>query len=169
VDKLKNAAVAIAIIVLIFLVIVSIGPFEPKEFVSEKEVLNTSSVLFDYKIIRYPTSGEIISFNGDNIRMGIVTDPWNIKFGSVLGNGSTIKRYISIKNSQGKYSRISLKAYGNITPLVVFSKNNFVLTQNESSVVEILFDTGNSSFGNYTGEIDVVFKTPKYDLLQIFT
>ncbi|MFH1228917.1 MAG: hypothetical protein V1678_00645 [Candidatus Aenigmatarchaeota archaeon] len=166
---MKNAAITIAIIVVVFLLIASMGPFEPKEFVNEKEVLNTSSILFNYKIIRYPTSGEIISFNGDNIGLGVVTDPWNIKFGSVLGNGSTIKRYISIKNSQEKYSRISLKAYGNITSLVKFSKNNFVLTENESSAVEIVFDTGNSSYGNYTGEIDVVFKTPKYDLLQIFT
>jgi hypothetical protein len=144
-------------------------PFQPKEFVTDMQVINSSSLIFGYKIVRYPTSAEVLSYDGGNLSMGFVTDPWNIKFGSVLGNGTTVKRYISIKNNLEKYSRFSLKAYGNITPMVSFSKNDFVLMQNESAAIEVVFDTGNYSYGNYIGEIDVISKTPKYDLLQIIT
>jgi hypothetical protein len=166
---MKNAFVAILIIVLIFFFMASIGPFEPRDFVKEREVLNSSSMLFSYNIIRYPTSAEVLEYNGENISMGFVTDPWNIKFGSVIGNGTTVKRYISIRNVVSGYSRVTIKAYGNISPMVSFSRSNFVLTGNESLAIEVLFDTQNASYGNYSGEIDVVSKTPKYDLLQIIT
>jgi hypothetical protein len=165
----KSAIVAVLIVIVMFFFIASMGPFEPKEFVSEREVLNSSSMIFSYNIIRYPTSAEVLQYSGENISMGFVTDPWNIKFGSVIGNGTTVKRFIGIKSSAGKYSRINIRAYGNITPMVGFSKNNFILSENESVAIEVMFDTQNASYGNYSGEIDVVSKTPKYNLLQIIT
>jgi hypothetical protein len=167
VDWLRNEVVAFIVVLAIFLFIATQEPSEPRELVNDKTVSNYSNLLFDYKILRYPTSVEIVSISEENINLGIVTDPWNIRFGSVPGNGSYVKRFISIKSSNSNYSKIRLKAYGNITPLVNFSKNDFALNGNESSAVEVALYTDSAELGNYTGEIDVIAKTPKYEFLKI--
>jgi len=165
---LKKEITIFSIIMIIFLFIVFSEPSEPKELVSEdKAILNYSSLLFDYKIIRYPTSVEIISSEEENINLGFVTDPWNLKFGTVPGNGSSVNRYINVKNLRESYSKIRLKAYGNITPLVNFSRSDFVLNENESIAIEVTLYTDSAEFGNYSGEIDVIIKIPKHDLLKI--
>lgn len=165
---MKNEIIILIIILTVFLFVATIEPSEPKEFVNEKTVLNYSNLLFDYKIIKYPTYAEIVPYKGENIDLGIVTDPWNIKFGIIPGNGSYEKRYVSIKNSKESSSRIKLKTYGNITPLVNFSRNEFILNENESAAIEVILYTDSAEFGNYSGEIDVILKTPKYDLLEAF-
>jgi hypothetical protein len=103
------------------------------------------------------------------VTLGFVTDPWNLKFGIVPGNGSYIRRYINIKNSNEKYDKIKLKVFGNISPLVNFSRNEFVLNENESAVIEVRLKTDSAEYGNYSGEIDLIVKVPKYDFLRILT
>lgn len=152
-----------------FLFVATLEPAQPKELVSEQTISNYSNLLFDYKIMSYPTGAEIVPYTGDNIDIGIVSDPWNIKFGIIPGNGSYGKRYISIKNSKGVPSRIELRAYGNISPLINFSANDFVLNQNQSSAIEVSLYTDSAGFGNYSGEIDVISKTPKYGFLGALT
>jgi hypothetical protein len=166
---MKNEIIIFIIILIAFLFVANLDPPGPNEFVNEKNISNYSNFLFDYKIIKYPTSAEIVPYTGENIDLGIVTDPWNIKFGTIPGNGSYEKRYVSIKNSKEISSRIKLKAYGNISPLVNFSRNDFILNENESSVIEVTLYTESAEFGNYSGEIDVILKTPKYDLLAALT
>ena len=169
VGSLKKEITIAIVILIIFLFIATLDPSGPTELVNEKNISNYSNLFFDYKIIRYPTSAEIIPATEENINLGIVTDPWNIKFGVIPGNGSYVKRYINIKNTNGNYSKIKLKVYGNITPLVNFSKNDFVLNENESVAVEVNLYTESAEFGNYSGEIDVIIKAPKYDFLKIIT
>jgi hypothetical protein len=169
VGSLKKEVTIAIIILIIFLFIATLDPFEPTDLVNEKTISNYSNLFFDYKIIRYPTSAEIVPVTEENINLGIVTDPWNIKFGIIPGNGSYVKRYINIKNMNENFSKITLKTYGNITPLVNFSKNDFDLSGNESVAVEANLYTESAEFGNYSGEIDVIIKTPKYDLLKIIT
>jgi hypothetical protein len=170
VDSLKKEIVIFIIaLIILFFFIATIEPPEPKELVNDKVILNYSNVLFDYKIIRYPTSAEIVPISEKNINIGFVTDPWNLKFGVTPGNGSYITRYIAITNLKEKYNKINLKAYGNVTPLVNFSKNNFVLNENESVAIEVKFNTDSAELGNYTGEIDIIIKVPKYDFLRVLT
>lgn len=166
--SLKKDSIIFIIIVIIFLLfILTIEPPKPKEFVNDKAVLNYSNALFDYKIMRYPTSIEIGSPEDGNVNLGFVTDPWNLKFGVIPGNGSYVRRYVNIKNSKEKYSLINLEAYGNISSMINFSKNNFVLNENESAAVEIDLYTNSSEPGNYSGEIDIIIKVPKYDFLDV--
>ncbi|MEM7817044.1 MAG: hypothetical protein QXZ20_03965 [Candidatus Aenigmatarchaeota archaeon] len=157
---MKNEIIVFMIVLIVFLYFLSTQePPEPKDIVSEKEVLNYSSLLFNYKVIRYPTSVEITKPE-ENINVGLVTDPWNLNFGSIPGNGSSVKRYIAITNLEKKYSTIKLKVYGNISSLISFNKNDFTL--NESTAVEVILNSTNANFGNYTGEIDIIIKVPKY-------
>jgi hypothetical protein len=162
----KEVIIVVIVLIILFFFIVTMEPSEPKEFVNDKVILNYTNLLFNYKIIRYPTSAEIVPFTEKNINIGFVTDPWNLKFGNTPGNGSYITRYIAITNLKEKYNKIKLKAYGNITPLVNFSKNNFVLNENESVAIEVNFNTDSAALGNYTGEIDIIIKVPKYDFLK---
>lgn len=167
--KKEVILIIIAAILIIFLFIVTIEPPEPKDFVIDKVVLNYSNAFFNYKTVRYPTSVSIVPSQEENFDIGFVTDPWNLKFGVAPGNGSYIKRFINVKNLNEGYNKISLKVYGNITPLVNFSKNNFILNENESTVVEVGLYTESAKIGNYTGEIDIIIKTPKYDFLKTLT
>jgi len=169
VGSLKKEITIAIVILIIFLFIATLDPSGPTELANEKTIANYSNLFFDYKIIRYPTNVEIIPTTEENINLGIVTDPWNIKFGVIPGNGSSVRRYINIKNINGNYSKIKLKVYGNITPLVNFSKNDFILNGNESVAVEVNLYTESAEFGNYSGEIDVTIKAPKYDLFKIIT
>jgi hypothetical protein len=158
--------IAFVIILFIYLFIIAIQePAEPTEFVTNKTILNYSNLFFTYKIIKYPTNVEIVSPLKGNVTLGFVTDPWNLNFGIVPGNGSYVKRFISVTNLKEKYNKIKLKTYGNITLLVNFSKNDFVL--NESAAIEVNLYTDTAEFGNYSGEIDVIIKVPKYDLLKV--
>jgi len=162
---MKNEIVTFIIVLIIFLYFLELQePLEPKEIVNEKTILNYSSLFFNYKIIRYPTRVEVIKPE-ENINVGVVTDPWNLNFGYIPGNGSSVKRYIGILNEDKKYSTVKLKAYGNISSLINFSKNDFVL--NESAAVEVILNTTFAEIGNYTGEIDIIIKVPKYDFLVV--
>ena len=169
VDSLRKEITIAIVILIIFLFIATIDPSEPTELANEKTITNYSNLFFDYKIIRYPTSAEIVPVTEENINLGVVTDPWNIKFGVIPGNGSSVRRYINIKNTNGNFSKIKLKTYGNITPLVNFSKNDFILNGNESAVIEVNLYSESADVGNYSGEIDVIVKAPKYDLFKIIT
>jgi hypothetical protein len=164
----KNIIILAIIAAAIFLFLITRDPSDPKEFVKEKNITDYSNAFFYYKIIRYPTNIEIIQPQ-ENVNLGIATDPWNLNFGSIPGNGSYVKRYVSVTNLNEKYNKIRLKPYGNITSLLNFSKNDFTMNENESTVVEVTLNTNNAEIGNYSGEIDAIIKVPKYDFLSVLT
>lgn len=170
-DSLKREFLflAVVVILILFLLIITAEPSAPKDFVKEMTVSNYSNIFFNYKMIRYPTEVEIAPAEEENVNLGFVTDPWNLKFGGVSGNGSYVKRYINVKNSKEEYAKIKLKAYGNIAPLVNFSKSDFVLNENESTAIEVTLYTDSAEYGNYSGEIDVIIKTPRNDLFKALT
>ena len=166
---MKKEIIIFAIIAIaIFLFLVTRGPSDPKELVKEKNITDYSNAFFYYKVIRYPTNVEIIQPQ-ENVNLGIVTDPWNLNFGSLPGNGSYVKRYVSVTNVNEKYNRITLKSYGNISTLLNFSKNDFTINENESTAVEVTMNTKSAEIGNYSGEIDAIIKVPKYDFLSVLT
>ncbi len=47
--------------------------------------------------------------------------------------------------------------------MIKFSDNNFLLSKDAPNPIEITLETKNSTLlGNYTGEIDIIVKKPKY-------
>jgi len=166
----REGKILLMILFIAFLFIVTKqGPPEPKDFIYNKTVVNYSTLFFSYEIVRYASSVEIVPVEniGENVVIGFVTDPWNIGFGIVPGNGSFATRTIELTNKEDKNNEIILKAYGNISPLVAFSKNNFVLKPKESVSVDIFLYTQGFEAGNYSGEIDVISKKPIYNFLSI--
>jgi len=169
--KSEKAFLVVSILVIISLFIFSNfqEPVEPKDFVKNKTFTNYSTSFFNFEITRYPSNVEIRSteqVNGTAF-IGFVTDPWNINFGVIPGNGTFVTRNIELTNKKGTNSKIILKAYGNITPLVFFSKNNFVLKPREKVAIDIFLFSNKTKAGNYTGEIDVIAQKPIYNFLPI--
>ncbi|MFH1473656.1 MAG: hypothetical protein ABIE55_02060 [Candidatus Aenigmatarchaeota archaeon] len=161
--------VVLVFLVVAFLFIFSKQPPVPEEFVSIRTVENYSTFFHNYEILRYPSSVEIMPIENLNetIVIGFVTDPWNINFGIIPGNGSYVTRTIEVSNKGGDNNEVFLNAYGNISPLVVFSKNNFILKPDEKASIEIFLYSKDSEPGNYSGEIDVVSKKAIYNFLSI--
>ena len=169
--KLKEKAlmtVSFLIIVFLFIYSNSREPSEPKEFVKNKTFTNFSNVFFSYEITRYPSNVEIMPIKQvNNTLIGLVTDPWNINFGIIPGNGTYVKRNIELTNLKERESKIVLKTYGNISPLVSFSKNDFIIKPNEKVSIDIFLFSNETEPGNYSGEIDVIAKKPIYNFLPI--
>ena len=141
-------------------------PLGPKNFAKNKTITNYSTLFYSYKIIRYPTSIEIKPIK-ENATIGFATDPWNLNFGIIPANGSFVKRNIELFNSEKKDVKIILKSFGNISSLVFFSKNNFVLHPQEKVKIDVFLFSNDTLPGNYSGEIDLIIKKPIYNFLPI--
>jgi len=156
----------ILVTIIILLILPSKIQIEPKEIVENMTFITNSDLFFDYEVTKYPTKVEITStkFLEEGGLIGVVVDPWNLNFGIVPTGGSSVKRQIELFNTKEKAGKISFKVYGDISPLVSFSDNDFIIHENENLTVMIYLNTGNL-IGNYSGEIDVVAKKPKYKFL----
>jgi hypothetical protein len=124
-------------------------------------------LLFNYETTKYPSSAEVSSVlpTSDKLTIGVVVDPWNLNFGIIPAGKNYGTRFIDLTNMQEKDSKVSFKVYGNISPFVTFSKNDFILHSSENVTVEVHFLAESANVGNYTGEIDVVIQRPKYDFV----
>jgi len=170
--KIEGKTVLITFLIVIIFLFVLINlqePPEPKEFVKNKTAFNYSTLFFSYNILRYPSHVEIIPLENENeiALIGFVTDPWNINFGIIFGNGTFAKRNIELANLEEENIKIILKAYGNISPLIAFSKNNFILKPKEKVSIDIVLHNKNFEYGNYSGEIDVIARKGIYNFPSI--
>jgi hypothetical protein len=165
----------LALITILILLVVAVvfilnkEPADPQDFVENKTVENYSTFLYSYEIVRYPSNVEIKPAEemDESVLLGFVVDPWNINFGIIPSNGSYATRTIEVANLEDRDNEVILKAFGNISDLIVFSKNRFVLKPEDKSSIEIFMYSKDSLPGNYTGEIDVLSKKPIYNFLPI--
>jgi len=159
----------ISILVVVFLMfsLIEYVPM-PREYVMNMTYKEYANVLYKYEIMMYPSRAEVtyVGPEQERIGVGVVTDPWNLNFGSVPMGGS-YSRYVDLTNIGEKDAKVIFRVYGNITPFVGFSKDNFILHPKESISVKITFKSSDE-VGNYTGRIDRIVKIPKYDFLYSF-
>lgn len=134
-----------------------------KEFVKNKTIEISHGLLFIYQIVKYPTRVEVLE-KGEKY-VGMEGDPWNLNFG-VLPVGINGKRFINLANHDEYTVKVSIVAYGNISRMVSFDRDELKLNPGEELRVTALLNTSLSSPGNYTGEIDVVTKKAKYPFLN---
>lgn len=161
----------LALLVLIAIMIgySSMGPSEPTEFVSNKTYSNFSNLFYTYEILRYPSNVEIMDIGNlkENVTLGFVTDPWNINFGVIPGNGTYVMRNIEFTNKKEGQSKVYLTAYGNISPHIYFSQSTLTLETGEKASVDIYMFSNNTEPGNYSGEVDVIVKKAIYNFFPI--
>lgn len=168
--KSREKILLVIVILAIALFVSAIqDPPEPKEFVENMTVSNYQNLLFNYEIIRYPSNVELVSVSNieEAVMLGFAIEPWNINFGIIPSDGSYGTRSIDFTNSEEIDRRIILKAYGDISSMVVFSKNDFILKPGEDVSVDVFLYSRDYDAGNYSGEIDVIIKKPIYNFLSI--
>jgi len=149
------------------IIVISSYYFYPREFVKNQTFEIYENPFFIFEKARYPSNVEIVEKGEEGMLLGFVTDPWNLNFGIIpLGGYGT--RSITLFNSESSKVKVKLKAYGEIKDLVRFEKNDFILKPNEKVNVNIFLNTTNSTrIGNYTGEIDVIIKKPRFNFFEI--
>lgn len=150
----------------------------PTDFTSEIDFNMFSNFFYKYEVVRYPSGiGVIHAEQGqERLGIGVVTDPWNLKFGVVPEGGSS-SRFMELVNLGDKRVKIIFRSYGNISKYLGFSMNNFILNPGDNVTVKVTFGPtpttangvgGSGVVGNYTGEIDRIVKIPKYGFLYAF-
>lgn len=165
--KVFLAASAFIIVLFASLIFAFLPPSAPEEFVKNSTVVYDENLLFSYEISRYPTSVEISSTQGENITLGFSLEPWNLNFGIVPTGGNLGKRFITLQNTAEEPAKVRLIAYGNISQMVDFSDNDFLLLKNAPKPLEIILETKKDTpLGNYSGEIDIIVKRAKYSFSE---
>lgn len=168
VKPLIIAVSAIAFIALVYVLLTAFQmPSAPRQFVENHTVAYEESIFFTYEINRYSTKVEISNLTGSNLSIGFSLEPWNLNFGMVPTGGNAGKRFMTLKNTADDEAKIILVAYGSISSLVSFSDNNFILPSGAVKQVDIVLETKkDTSLGNYSGEIDLIVKRPKFSLVR---
>ncbi len=135
----------------------------PEVFVQNRTFATKSDIFYNYEITKYPSKVGIVNLmtkNASNI-IGVSTDPWIIDFGIIPVGENFAQKTINLANKNKEDAKIRLKAFGNISSMVSFNRNNFYLKGNET-IYAFLNVTKNTEPGNYTGEIDIIIQREKF-------
>jgi hypothetical protein len=169
----KKIPLAVGGIILVMIVIV-IGAVlsdstplpvgEAKKIVAER----SENMLFEKNIVRIPAVGTIIPPAVDNngtITAGVSVDSDRLNFGRIQSNLSGITRLMNITYPFRTGSvKICVIAQGGIQPFLETPDREFVMSSGEKKEVQVRFSGG--AIGNFTGEVDVLAKKPKYGFLE---
>ncbi len=162
---MKNKILIIPIILAVFMALFP-GYSEPKNLVKNMTYEKNSNLFFTYEITSYPSNVEIILPEEEKIKIGLVADYWNLNFGIIPTGGSYGRRQVMVSNFENSQVRVYFKVYGNISPLVGFSKDNFVLLPGQTETITVFLNTTKDTpLGNYSGQIDVIVKKPNFSFI----
>ena len=135
-------------------------PVESSQIVQERTIDQRSDMFFTYTTVKYPAKVEVLVPTG-NLTIGFNTGTNELDFGRVE-TGSSVKKWLNLTITDEKTSRITLKSKGDISPLLIFGKNDFLLSGKDS--ISVTMNAG--SPGKYTGEVAVVVQRSSYDILR---
>lgn len=157
--KTKEILLIFTFATLIALFSISLYLTTPRYFVSGKTYETSESLLFSFERVRYPSNATVLKTEDSFI--GFDIDRENLNFG-LMQTGGSGQRFIDVVNGREEVAKVRLTAYGNMSQLIRFSDNNFILGSGQNRTVTITFITQNyTSTGTYTGEIDLTVVRPK--------
>jgi len=163
----------ILLIILFFVLFVLLSIFSEPEvktnFVKNETVEKKEDLFFVYETVMYPSNVQIIRLeNKSNITIGITGDPWNLNFG-VIPIGIESRRFLNLVNYKDENYKVEIQAYGNISPMISFDKNDFILHKGDELKITVLLNsTLSKETGNFTGEIDIFSKGSKFSFLEAY-
>jgi len=139
-----------------------------KDFVKNMTTEKNDGFFFVYETVKYPSNVEIIKLEKkSNITLGMTTDPWNLNFG-VIPIGIESRRFINLANRKEEIYKVEIQIYGNISPMVDFDKNNFILRKDdEVKVTALLNSTLSKGTGKFMGEIDILSKRARMPFFNV--
>jgi len=90
-------------------------------------------------------------------RSGFDLERGRLNFGSIAP-GAFVERQITIENTYEHSIITKIKSSGAISPYIIVSENNFVLTPGESRNITFSCSPERGiEFGEYPGEIEIIF------------
>jgi hypothetical protein len=166
--KLNIALVFFAFVLAMLLLPLFLKPPIPSGRVDNITSVTRNSLYFDYEITQIPTGVEVTDYIGySDIEIGVNTDPWNLKFGIIPRGGNFGTREVTLENTEDEPAKVNLYVKGNITPLIVFDEEEFVLAPNEEHTFQVKLMTGtDTALGDYEGQIDIIVKRYRFKLMQ---
>lgn len=161
----------IAIIISAAIIAVLIGGFMPfSDYYKESDSIIQSrshNIFFDYTNIKYQAKVQVRAPE-ENITIGFSSVKDSIDFGLAVSGGSINRKFINITNGAGRDARVTIRKTGNISSMVSFGGNNFILKPGETRTVAIELTPGDSAAGNYTGMIDVELRKARFGIFEVF-
>lgn len=154
------------IVILIILFLALIGLTFGTMYFTNFLVKSADKLFYKFELEKtYKTQVGIIEpKNNSNLLLGFTSD--NLEFG-IIPLGSVSKRFLTLTNNNEENYKIILKVSGNISPMVKFNKNDFILAKDENMSVTVFLDSSIGLVpGNYTGEIFVISSRPKFSFLN---
>lgn len=173
-DLRRNMLIRLGIVVILTLIVFSsLMIFTDKLPEIEGPVENMTfrrheTFFYDYEVFMFHSDATATQVVPDmkRIPVGVVTDTWNLDFGSVP-EGSSSTRTMDLANIGTTKAKVMFRAYGTIEPYVSFDKDNFILEPGEETSVKISFKPSMGDAGYYEGGIDRIVKVPRYGFLDI--
>jgi hypothetical protein len=152
--KLNILIILIVVIILIFVL-----PLRFEGFATQKTFEISDTPMIHAERTRIPAMGSVIGKDDPNL--GISTDTHIIGFGIIAAGGYS-KRHINTSNDRDIRAKIRLESSGNISQLLHFESNNFILYPGESKPVKVRFEADEAATpGNYSGEVIITVIEPK--------
>lgn len=161
-------AVAAAAVLLFLIFSGQQGPgTEPGTAVGKTTI--SSDAFNVYETTSYRSSAKVIEqvVVEKAVSIGISSGTGSIDFGEIPAGSNYARREISLANLEAAPASIYLSAEGDISPHVSFERNGFVLGGGANATVGVFFSAQSAEVGDYSGEMTVQIKRPKYAALPI--
>jgi len=137
-------------------------PPAPSEYASEITQVDNNNFIYKEKIIRYPAKGAVIPYVlNETLKVGLSVDKDKLDFG-LIPQGLSVNKVVEFKNNDYGPAKVLVATYGNIKPFVNTEKS-FVIAAGDNRSLNIVMNA--SVIGQYSGEIDVVMRVPRYESL----
>jgi hypothetical protein len=121
-----------------------------------------SGLFFKEELTEYPAKASVAE---NKSKVGISADVFHLDFG-VLPVGVNSTKILEIKNNDNNKARIFLTSTGNISEMISFGKNDFILEGYEETRVSIKAEA--RELGDYSGKILITVKKPNFGWLETF-
>ncbi len=130
----------------------------PKQLSDEPSVVVRDFLVFTEEITSYPAK---VTFIKNSKRIGISSDVDKIDFG-IVATGTKVRKKIFLFNNNPCSVRVYIIPRGSIAE-VVEAERSFTLRPFENKTVELT--AFSLKEGNYTGEIEVLIRKPRFGWL----
>ncbi len=120
------------------------------------------NIFFVETVVRYPVNVTVVNVTNQTFKVGIVGDTDKLSFGR-LPIGFSERKTIEVNNPTNRRIEVKLRAYGNISEFMFYPENIFI---EPKTYKPITVGINATKLGFYRGELDVIVRYPKTDVIE---
>lgn len=158
-----TAVVVIAAAAFLWAVLYADQTPAPQTYASAIVRENRQGIFFDTIVDRFPAKAVVSLPRVENqtLNMGLSTDTDKLDFG-VVSQNQTVRKFLNF-GSQYPVLKACVVSYGGISQFITVDRQSFSIAEGETG--ESMLEFSSPDVGNFTGEVDMITKRPKFDLL----